>query len=712
MKRWRRPSPELARRRLRRPPGHWLVLGVGLTVLVVMLAIEGITSRWIAAAGPPVTDARSGGLRSAFAVGAGPGRLRDVRRDGTRQIALTFDDGPDPVWTPRFAALLRRRRVPATFFLVGARVARHPEVVRDLHRDGFGLGNHTFTHVDLAGLPPWAARAQIDLTEAAISGAAGVRAPLLRPPGTATPESLGVRQAAALAPAAGRGSLIVLADLDGGDWRRRPAEEIMRAITPRAARGGVVRLHDAGPDPAATLRALHRVIPRLRARGFRFVSLSRLTGASRETIQPAATESQRVRGRILLATLWTSRIIVRALIALLLVGAALAVLRSVLLALLARHHVRELRAGPSARYQPPVSILVPAYNEAVGIEQAVRSLAGSDYADFEVIVVDDGSVDDTAEIVERLGLDRVRVLRQANAGKAAALNRGLSAVRHDIVVMVDADTVFEPDTVGRIVAPFADHAVGAASGNTKVGNRGGLLGRWQHIEYVMGFNLDRRLYDVLRCMPTVPGAIGAFRRAALDDVGGVSNATLAEDTDLTIAVGRAGWRVVYVEDARAWTEAPSTLGDLWRQRFRWSYGTMQAVWKHRSAVWHHGEQAIGRRGLPYLVCFQIALPSIAPLIDLFAVYGLVFLDPLPVLGYWLAFNALQLGLGFYAFRLDRESPRALWAMPLQQFVYRQLMYLVVLESLASALTGVRLRWHSLDRTGEVKVETARQNSAV
>ena len=304
------------------------------------------------------------------------------------------------------------------------------------------------------------------------------------------------------------------------------------------------------------------------------------------------------------------------------------------------------------------------------------------------------------------------MLRQANAGKAAALNRGLSAARHDIVVMVDADTVFEPDTVGRIVAPFADHAVGAASGNTKVGNRRGLLGRWQHIEYVMGFNLDRRLYDVLRCMPTVPGAIGAFRRAALDDVGGVSNATLAEDTDLTIALGRTGWRVVYVEDARAWTEAPTTVGDLWRQRYRWSYGTMQAVWKHRSAVWHHGEQAIGRRGLPYLVCFQIALPSIAPLIDLFAIYGLVFLDPLPVLGYWIAFNALQLGLGFYAFHLDRESPRVLWVMPLQQFVYRQLMYLVVLESLASALTGVRLRWHSLDRTGQVKVETARQNSAV
>jgi cellulose synthase/poly-beta-1,6-N-acetylglucosamine synthase-like glycosyltransferase len=241
------------------------------------------------------------------------------------------------------------------------------------------------------------------------------------------------------------------------------------------------------------------------------------------------------------------------------------------------------------------------------------------------------------------------------------------------------------------------------SGNTKVGNRGGLLGRWQHIEYVMGFNLDRRLYDVLRCMPTVPGAIGAFRRAALTDIGGVSSATLAEDTDITIAIGRAGWRVVYAEEARAWTEAPASLSALWRQRYRWSFGTMQAVWKHKGALRDRDQRRIGWVGLPYLVFFQIALPLMAPLIDVFAIYGIVFLDPVPVIGYWLAFNVLNLVLGWYAFRLDRESPRPLWAMPLQQFVYRQLMYLVVIESVISALAGTRIRWQQIERTGDVEV---------
>jgi cellulose synthase/poly-beta-1,6-N-acetylglucosamine synthase-like glycosyltransferase len=371
----------------------------------------------------------------------------------------------------------------------------------------------------------------------------------------------------------------------------------------------------------------------------------------------------------------------------------------------ARRHVRTVRGRPPEdELSPAVSIVVPAFNEAVGIERAVRSLAASDYPDFEVVVVDDGSTDRTGHLVDELELPNVSVVRQPNSGKPAALNRGIAESRHDIVVMVDADTVFEPTTLRHLVQPFRSAEVGAVSGNTKVGNRRRLLGRWQHIEYVMGFNLDRRLFDVLRCMPTVPGAVGAFRRRALTDVGGVSGATLAEDTDLTLSIGRAGWRVVYAEDARAWTEAPATLRLLWRQRYRWCYGTLQAVWKHRAALWRPGEGRIGRRGLPYLVLFQIALPLLAPLIDLFSVYGLLFLNPVGVAGFWAVFTSLQLMLGWYAFRLDRESPWVLWAMPLQQLVYRQLMYLVVVESVLTALRGTRLHWRPIARSGEIEVK--------
>jgi cellulose synthase/poly-beta-1,6-N-acetylglucosamine synthase-like glycosyltransferase len=349
----------------------------------------------------------------------------------------------------------------------------------------------------------------------------------------------------------------------------------------------------------------------------------------------------------------------------------------------------------------PVTVIVPAYNESAGIEAAVRSLVASDHP-VEVIVVDDGSSDGTADPGESLRLPGVQAIRQPNAGKPAALNTGLLAASYELVVMVDGDTVFEPDAVRWIVQPFADPAVGAVSGNAKVGNRGGLLGRWQHIEYVVGFNLDRRLFDLAECMPTVPGAVGAFRRSALQRIGGLSDVTLAEDTDLTMALCRDGWRVVYEERAVAWTEAPASIGALWRQRYRWCYGTLQAMWKHRGAWIQRGQSGkLGRRGLTYLMLFQVLLPLLAPVVDVFALYGLLFLNPYRVLGVWAGFVLVQLGMGFYAFRLDGERPGPLWSLPLQQFVYRQLMYLVVIQSVFTALAGSRLRWQRMERYGSL-----------
>jgi cellulose synthase/poly-beta-1,6-N-acetylglucosamine synthase-like glycosyltransferase len=347
-----------------------------------------------------------------------------------------------------------------------------------------------------------------------------------------------------------------------------------------------------------------------------------------------------------------------------------------------------------------VSVVVPAYNEEANIAATVQSLFVSDYPAVEVIVVDDGSTDDTADIVASLNLPGVRLIRQANAGKPAALNTGISWARGEIIVLVDGDTVFEPTALGRLVQPFTDPEVGAVSGNTKVANRTGLLGRWQHLEYVVGFNLDRRLYDLGECMPTVPGAIGAFRRDVLADVGGVPDATLAEDTDLTMATLRAGWLVRYEQSAVAWTEVPSTLRQLWRQRYRWCYGTMQAVWKHRGSLFERGPAGrLGRRGLVYLGLFQILLPLCAPAVDVYAVYGLIFL-PLPqVAAMWLSFTALQVFAAGYALRLDRERYGPLWTLPFQLIVYRQLMYLVTVQSVVTALTGMRLRWHPVARTG-------------
>ncbi len=693
----RAPSPRARRSRIPariwNPPGHWKLLTLCLLVLLVVISFQGFATHTIGASTEGQLQGDRGGptpLVSSRAVLAARGqRLVSYQPPPGRRIALTFDDGPDPRWTSKIAALLRAYGVRATFFEIGSQAARYPSLVRELVRDGNEIGNHTFTHVLLSAVPAWEARVQIDLTEAALAGITGHYTRLIRPPYSSTPDAVTLRDERALARLAGRRYYIVLANYDSKDWQRPGVERIVRNASPPGSTGGIVMLHDGGGDRSQTVAALGRLIRTLRAREFRFVTVSQLDGLPSNVTEPPAHGWSRGRGTAFVFSVDVAYALTIVFSIMLLVIGGLVLARAVLLFALAARHAKSARSREPADYFPSVAIVVPAYNEGVVIERCVRSLAASDYPSFEVVVVDDGSSDQTVDIAAGLQLENVRVVRQDNAGKAAALNTGVEQSDSEVVVMVDADTLFEPETLRRLVRRFADPAVAAVSGNTKVGNRTGWLGRWQHIEYVIGFNLDRRMYDVLECTPTVPGAAGAFRRDVLAQVGGVPTDTLAEDTDLTLAIGRTGRRVVYAEDARAWTEAPASLSALWRQRYRWSFGTMQAVFKHRGALVSRDprDRRIGRRALPYMLLFQIALPAVSPMIDLFAVYGLVFTGAARTLIVWGAFNALQLAVAAFAFRLDRESPRPLWALPLQQILYRQLMYLVIIESTVSAVQG-------------------------
>jgi poly-beta-1,6 N-acetyl-D-glucosamine synthase len=711
-----RPRSERGRRvarKIERPPAHWLTLALFLGALVLLLLAQGVTTQTTGASGTPPnasTGTNSALHGHAALYVAGPDDTLIPRETPVgRRIALTFDDGPDPRWTPAIAATLLRLHVPAIFFEVGEHVVEHPGIVSDLHRDGFELGNHTFSHTELSSAGRLRGL-QISLTESAISGAAGVRPRFVRPPYSATPDAVDPDQERAYAQIAGHGYVIALTNYDAEDWRRPGVDQIVRNASPPGDKGGVILMHDGGGDRSQTVAALSRLVPELRHQGFTFVGLNSLLGASASEVDPAASQSQRIRGEMLIASLTVARVVTKVVAALLIPLAVIAILRAIVVVAFARIHARRARRQPKpVGFTPPTSIVVPAYNEATGIEQAVRSLAASDYPEFEVVVVDDGSTDGTGELVDGLDLDRVRVLREPNRGKAEALNTAVAASRHDVIVAVDADTIFEPGTLAALVLPLADPKVGAVAGNTKVGNRQGLLGRWQHIEYVTGFNLDRRPLDVLGCMPTVPGALGAFRRSALLEVGGFSSDTLAEDTDVTIALSRRRWRVVYEQQARAFTETPATWSGLWRQRYRWSFGTMQSVWKHRGALLRRRDGPIGMIGLPYLILFQISLPLLGPLIDVFALYAILFLSPV-LIAFWVGFNLLMLAQGAYAFHLDRESPRVLWALPLQGLAYRQLMYLVVLQSAASALQGLRLRWQHIERSGDIEVAPQRADA--
>ncbi len=628
---------------------------------------------------------------------ADPGRRSITPRPKT--IALTFDDGPDPVWTPKILKVLDRHDVKATFFVLGSEVAAHPDVARQIVADGHQLGIHGFTHADLAAVPPWQRRMEVRESQLAVVGATGQSTSLFRPPFSSETEAIDNASWDVMRDAGRHDYLTVLTTRDSEDWRQGGIGQVLRHSTPRGRHGQVLLMHDGGESRADTVAALDRLIPRLQDRGWHVTTVSDAVGMGDP--MHAGSWVDRVTGLGVIAAMKVSHVVVAALRYLLYAVAALTLLRAVVLVVAAARHRWVRRKGWGPEVTEPASVVVPAYNEELSIEATVRSLLASDHP-VEVIVVDDGSTDRTVEVVESLDLPELVLVSTPNRGKAAALNTGLSLARYDYVVMVDGDTVVEPETIRLLVQPFSDPDVGAVSGNAKVANRGGLLGRWQHIEYVIGFNLDRRLFDRARCMPTVPGAVGAFRRAALDAVGGVGRLTLAEDTDLTMSVVSGGWRVVYEEHAWAWTEAPATLGALWRQRYRWCYGTLQAMWRHRGTMLQRGAGGrFGRRGVGYLLLFQVLLPIFAPVVDVFALYGVVFLDPGRIIAVWLAFLAVQMFTAFIAFRLDEEPTRPILSMPLQQFVYRQLMYLVVIQSVVTALSGARLRWQRMDRYGSL-----------
>jgi poly-beta-1,6 N-acetyl-D-glucosamine synthase len=685
---------------------HWFALVAVMATIAIALVLQGYAHSEV---GHSSTRSRATSAAVPAMRRAGPiidpsnQSIRSVA-PRARAIALTFDDGPDARWTPRILDVLDRYHVPATFFVIGSKAADHRGLLRREIDRGDEIGNHTFTHVDVSRIPTWRTRLELRLTELSLAAAIGRHSVLMRPPYASTSGMADADQLRAWQEIAAQGYLIVLSTLDTNDWRHTASvADIVRRATPSGSQGAVVLMHDGGGNRHHTVAALEQLIPSLQARGYHFVTVGDIARLPREEIMPAASQIEQVQSQALPVALrigeWLAEIFTIAA----LVAGLLALARLVVALTCARRHSRRL-LDLDPTFVPTVSILVPAFNEAADIETSLRSLCAQDYPNFEIIVIDDGSTDATAAIVERLvaelGAARCSLLRQANAGKSNALNAGLLHAHGEVIVTVDADTAFAPGALARLVQPMRDERVGAVSGNTKVANRHRLLGRWQHLEYTMGFNLDRRMYDILGCMPTVPGAIGAFRARALAEVGRFSDDTLAEDTDLTMALHRAGWTVVYEPRAVAFTEVPQSLSELWHQRFRWSYGTLQSAWKHRRAVVEGGaSRRLGWIGLPYLALFQVVFQLLGPVVDLFAVYGLLFLDRSAVATYWILFTLIQLAVIVYALHLDRESFRDLWAFPLQQFVYRQLMYLVVIHSLSTAFSGARTSWHKLRRTG-------------
>ena len=623
-------------------------------------------------------------------------------------VALTFDDGPSARWTPEIQRTLDSFGVPGTFFVIGSNAAQQPDIVRQLVAAGHEIGNHTYTHPEMGRLSVWRIKQQLAMTDRVVLGITGQRPLVYRPPYSGTSEYLSPGEYRAASTAGLDQRLLVLSDRLPRDFDvTMTVDQIVEAAVPKDGESAVITLHDAGGDRTNTVQALQILIPLLKAEGYSFVRASEIV---EPTWVPEST-SPPVERR--LAWLFTSTLAIVAIgIRVLWWVAAgnvvLGILR-ILVLLLFVHRFRRTRLVPNAAglapYLEPVTVIVPAYNEEVGIGKAVASICANNYPNIRVIVVDDGSDDDTVGVVEALDFENVTLIKQVNSGKPAALNAGLALTTTDVVVMVDGDTIFDPNTIFDAVQPFRDPAIGAVAGNAKVGNRASFVARLQHVEYTVASEIERRFYGQLGVSPCVPGAIGAFRKLALHDVGGVSDDTLAEDSDLTIKLARAGWLTEYVPTARAWTECPTTWSGLLRQRRRWSYGVLQVITKHKRALFLRGPGGrLARVAFPYQLLVSYAMAVFAPAVDLLMLYDLLFAPSsrLSTLAIWLTLNSLNTFVNLYAMRLDGEEKRGVWWVAFaQQFMYRQVLYIAAIRAIAAGVLGVRMPWQTIRRVGGV-----------
>ena len=651
-----------------------------------------------------------------------------IQRVGTlpHKIALTFDDGPDPEWTPQILDILKAKHVPATFFIIGEHAEMSPKLVQREVDEGHDVGNHTFTHPNLGDTPPGIVALELNATQRLFEALTGHSMRLFRAPYFGDAEPTTADELVPIQIAQKMGYIAVGLHIDPNDWQRPPADQIVNSVlsqintTNPDRKGQVVLLHDAGGERSQTVAALPRIIDALRAQGYDFVTVSTLAGLTRAQTMPALPPGSLSRwaDRSVFLTLGLFGHLMRGL---LLVAIWLGVARLLLLGGLALiNRARDRRSvAPVLGDDPPlVSVLIPAYNEEKVIASSIRQILRSRHPNIEIIVVDDGSTDGTSAVVSTQFADepRVRLITTPNGGKAHAVNIALRESNGAVIVALDADTQFEPDTIPHLVRWFADPTVGAVAGNAKVGNRVNLITLWQALEYITAQNLERRALAALGAITVVPGAVGAWRRVALEQLGGFPADTLAEDQDLTIAVQKAGYRTLFDSQAIAWTEAPDTVRGLARQRFRWAYGTLQCLWKHRDATFRRRYGALGMVALPQVWLFQIAFSVVSPLVDLVLVWQIIAtgLDYLQHLGqfndqnlikmlvFYAAFMAVDLGAATLAFAMEKkEQWRLLWWLVLQRFGYRQLMYYVVVRSVWTAIRGPSVGWGKQERKATV-----------
>jgi cellulose synthase/poly-beta-1,6-N-acetylglucosamine synthase-like glycosyltransferase/peptidoglycan/xylan/chitin deacetylase (PgdA/CDA1 family)/spore germination protein YaaH len=656
------------------------------------------------------------------------------------QVALSFDDGPDPKWTPKILDVLRNEGVKATFLMIGAEAAQNVSLMQRVVREGHEIGNHTWSHPDISEITNQQLDLELKLTERLFASKLGIQPLYFRPPYDIDEEPDTDDQAAPVERIQQAGYTIIGNKIDTDDWNEHPRktpDEIAQSVMSQLEimkvkpqfRGSIILMHDGGGDRSATVAALPVLIRTLRAHGYQIVPVSSLMGKTTAEVMPRLTLMQHARALPDSLAFSGLAFIGKFIVMIFFVGDVLMSARLLLIGVLAIiDRLRRPHRQASPGFNPRVAVLIPAYNEETVIVRTIRSVLNSDYLNLHIIVIDDGSTDRTFEVARdayaaEIAAGRVQVLTKPNGGKAAALNYALDRLSEDIYVGIDADTVIASDAISKLIPHFEDPLIGAVAGNAKVGNRVNLWTRWQALEYITSQNFERRALDLFNVVTVVPGAIGAWRTAPVKEIGGYPINTVAEDADLTMGLLEHKFKVVYEDRSLAFTEAPIDAKGLMRQRFRWSFGILQAVWKHRLAFVRN--KALGWFALPNILVFQMLLPLVSPFIDVMFLAGVAhyFVDRHyhpeaasaasfeKLLAYFVGFLLIDFVTSTVAFSLERRHPAnkgdgwLLFHIWLQRFAYRQVFSIVLFKTLKRAIDGKPFNWEKLDRTAKMSKAT-------
>jgi len=639
-----------------------------------------------------------------------------IRRYGYApgKIVLTFDDGPDPDYTPRILDILKKEHVPAAFFVVGSMAEKNIQILRREYDEGYEIGNHTFFHPDISTISLQRVNLELNATRKLIESVTGRSTIMFRPPFNADAEPQTLAEVIPVAESRKQSYITIGESIDPWDWQPGvTADSIIARVIKQKDAGSMLLLHDAGGDTREeTVKALPEIIHYFKSHGYKFTTIADVLHTTKAELMPPIKDDA---NSGILGSLYNLLIQFYFygnwfLMYLFLSAIFLAVGRVVLIGILA---VRQYgddkklnRAVVDHSLLPPVSIIVPGFNEEVTAIKTIQSLLKTAYPSFEIIFVDDGSKDKTYELVNSSYGHHplVQVLTKPNGGKASALNFGISHAKNDFVVCIDADTQLKEDAVYHLMTYFTDAEIGAVAGTVKVGNENNLITRWQSIEYITAQNMDRRAFDLINSITVVPGAIGAFRKSAIYKAGGFTYDTLAEDCDLTMRILKQGYIVRNSDEAIAYTEAPETLNGLLKQRFRWSFGVMQSFWKNKDTLFNKKYRYFGMLGMPNILIFQIVLPLFSPLADLMMIFGLFSDKPGKIIAYYVGFVLIDFIVAIIAFWMQKEDYKKLVYIIPQRFIWRQLMYYVLFKSIRRALKGELSGWGALKRTGSVVIK--------